>query len=218
MVGTSSQHKSHYIRSRSASKFFKGAKHAQTHGRPLNLHVTLNLSHTSCTHAQASEAVTGICAKFTRWLSYQSQKAVAQGEAGYGRPTYEAVIEAPNGIHHVHWLVHVPADLQEVFTAKLTVWLSKVCGTITRPAGAIHVQAIDTVMALSRYCMKGVDPHHAKRCYVRPISQGVVLGKRVTISRSLGPTARKQDESASAAKWPAMRPRANDELGTGAST
>lgn len=194
MTADSQLRKSHYIRSRAASRFFKGAKHAGTHGRPLNRHVTLNLSHTACPAMDASKAVTTICAKFTRWLSYQTKKAQLRGEAGYGRPTYQTVIEAPNGIHHVHWLVHVPAALTELFEAKLPVWVKKVCGRIENIEGAIHVGPIETVMALSRYCMKGVDPHHARRCYVRPVSQGIVFGKRVNISRSLGPAARRKDE------------------------
>ncbi len=188
--------RSHHIRSRSASRFFKGAKHAGEHGRPLNLHVTLNLSHTSATSAQASAAAIAMCGKFTRWLNHQSKKALAGGNKPFGRPTYEAVVEVPNGLHHVHWLVHVPEALQSLFAAKLPTWLSKVCGEVARPSGAIHVSPIDTVMALGRYCMKGLDPYHARRYWVRPVDQGVVLGKRVIISRSLGPKARQQEENA----------------------
>lgn len=197
MPDLSTLRKSHHIRSRSASHFFKAAAHASSHGRPLNLFVTLNLSHTGLSAASTSPALAEICSKFTRWLSYQSQKAVQQGFADYGRPTYEAVIEAPNGIHHIHWLVHVPDDLQDLFKCTLPKWFSKVCGNVTKPEGAVHIEKVETVMALSRYLMKGVDPHHAKRCYVRPINQGVVFGKRVAISRSLGPRAREKDKATS---------------------
>jgi hypothetical protein len=186
--------KSHHIRSRSASRFFKAAAHASAHGRPLNLFVTINVSHTILPAASTSPAVAEICSKFTRWLSYQSEKAVDRGQPDCGRPTYEAVIEAPNGIHHIHWLVHVPDDLQDLFRRTVTKWVAKVCGEITKPDGAIHIEPVETVMALSRYLMKGVDPHHAKRCYVRPINQGVVFGKRIAISRSLGPMARAKDK------------------------
>ena len=196
MSGIAVLKKSQNIRSRAASRFFKGARHARDHGRPLNLHVTLNLSHTSYPGMLASAAVSDICGKFTRWLAYQSEKAIKRGEGGYGRPTYEAVIEAPGGIYHVHWLVHVPDDLQELFEKTLPKWFSRVCGPVVKPTGAIHIGPIDTVMALSRYCMKGVDPSHARRCFVRPINQGVVFGKRVAISRSLGPRAREQEADA----------------------
>jgi hypothetical protein len=155
--------------------------------------VTINVSHTTLPAASISPALTEICGKFTRWLSYQSEKAVEEGKPDYGRPTYEAVIEAPNAIHHIHWLVHVPDDLQDLFRRTLPKWVTKVCGEIIKPDGAIHIDPVETVMALSRYLMKGVDPHHAKRCHVRPINQGVVFGKRIAISRSLGPMAREKD-------------------------
>ena len=189
--------KTHHIRSRSASGFFKGAAHAKSHGRPLNLHVTLNMWQTNYPSDHVSVAVARICGKFTRWLAYQSQKAGQQGKGDYGRPTYQTVIESPKGNYHLHWLVHVPTDLADAFAACVPRWFSKVCGEAQNPTKAIHIKRIDSVMALSRYCMKGVDPQHAKRCYVRPINQGVVFGKRVSISRSLGPLARRKEQSAS---------------------
>lgn len=195
MNGCNGQRVSHHIRSRSASRFFKAAKHAQSHGRPFNRHVTLNLSHTSCSTARASKAAAEIFAKYTRWLAHQSQKAIACGRPGYGRPTYQAVIEAPNGIHHIHWLVHVPPEVDDLFRAKVPKWLVKVCGPVHKHEGAIDIGHITTVMALSRYCMKGVDPYQAKRYFVRPVGQGIVTGKRVTISRCLGPVARRREQA-----------------------
>jgi hypothetical protein len=183
--------KSHHIRGRQASKFFKAAKHSESQARSLNLFVTLNLSHTSCPEMMASIAMAEICGKFGRWLRHQSQKARQSGLPGYGAPIYETVIENPNGVHHAHWLVHVPNELAELFEKALPKWLSRATGGIIILDGAIKIKPIITVMALSRYCMKGVDPHHAKRCFVRSKDQGIVWGKRVSISRSLGPKARK---------------------------
>jgi hypothetical protein len=191
MTGTPIPRRTHYIRSRQASAFFKAAKHAEGHVRPLNLFVTINLSHTSCPSHLVDKAIRAVCSKFSRWLRYQSKKATDTGCPGYGPPTYARVIEAPDDLHHVHWLVHVPADLRPAFEKTLPKWVLKATDAITRPEGLINIKEVDTVMAVSRYCMKGVDPHHAKRCFVRPKPQGVVLGKRVAISRSLGPAARK---------------------------
>jgi len=183
--------KSCHIRGRQASRFFKAAKHSRE-TRPLNLFVTISLTHTACPARLASTVTAEICAKFGRWLRHQSRKALSAGRRGYGPPTYETVIEAPDGRHHLHWLVYVPHELRPLFEATLPKWLSKTAGTIHAPAGAIYVEPIDTIMALSRYCMKGVDPHHARRCFVRPQDQGIVWGRRVSISRSLGPSARKK--------------------------
>ena len=131
-------------------------------------------------------------AKFGRWLRHQSKKAEASGRKSFGPPTYGAVLEAPGRIHHVHWLVYVPPELEPLFEKTLPRWLEKTAGTVINPVGAIDIRPIDTIMALSRYCMKGVERHHAKRCYVVPIDQGVVWGKRVLISRSLGAKARER--------------------------
>ncbi len=183
---------SHHVRSRLASRFFKAAKYSEGRPHSPNLFVTLNLTHTACPPQKASKAVADLCSKFGRWLRYQSKKAVSAGQPALGPPTYEVVLEAPGGIHHAHWLVFVPDEVKEIFRVTLPKWLEKVAGDITVPVGAIHIEPIREIMALSRYCMKGVDRHHARRCYVRPTDQGVVWGKRVFISRSLGPTARQK--------------------------
>jgi hypothetical protein len=196
--------KTHYIRSRQASAFFKAAKHAEGHARPLNLFVTVNLTHTACPSHLADKAVRAVCSKFSRWLRYQSQKAIGSGRSGYGPPTYGRVIEAPDDLHHVHWLIHVPANLRPAFEKVLPKWVLKATGGITRPKGLIDIQEVNAVMAVSRYCMKGVDPHHAKRCFVRPKPQGIVLGKRVAISRSLGAAARKAVAPEKAVRLPAV--------------
>lgn len=133
--------------------------------------------------------------KFGRWYRYQSNKLKEKGKSGYGPPTYQAVIENPDNVHHIHWLVHVPEELRELFENTLPKWLNKAT-EVTRPEGIIKIVTIDTVMGLSRYCMKGVDPRHARRCFVRPKPQGTVWGKRVAISRSLGPKARLAAEQA----------------------
>ena len=184
---------SHHIPRRAASRFFKAARHATAHGRAFNLFVTINFTHTACPLIKAAAARTEICAKFTRWLKYQSNKSISKGQNGFGPPIYQTVLEAPNDIHHFHWMVHVPNELLELFNKTLKNWVEKVCGDIIKPDGLIHTAPIKTPMALSRYCMKGIEPYQAHRYYVRPINQGIVYGKRVTISRALGARARLKD-------------------------
>lgn len=206
--------RSECIKPRQASKFFKAARHSQDSTRPLNLHITINLAHTSCPPDEAACAMTAIAAKFTRWLRHQSKKAQERGATGYGPPTYQAVVENPNGIHHAHWLVHVPDELLELFGKMLPKWIAKVVGRVDREEGLVKLGPIETVMALSRYCMKGVDPRHARRCFVKHKPQGTVWGKRVSISRSLGQKAR---EAAASAASRASQPRpAHGQHGTGA--
>ena len=186
--------KSNCVSKRAASSFFKGAKHARDHGRPLNQLVTVNLWQTECLAGEASIRVAMLCAKFTRWLLHQSQKALKQGRPDYGPSTYETVIEAPDGHFHVHWTVHVPSKLQALFVKTLPRWIEKTCGP-ARSDAVIDVREVETVMALGRYCMKGIDPHQARRYFVEAEDQGVVFGKRVGISRSLGPKARRKEQA-----------------------
>lgn len=153
---------SHHIRGRAASRFFKAAKHSESLVQPMNLFVTLNLAHTACPPGLVSQAMGDICAKFGRWLRHQSKKAMRDGQPGHGPPTYEAVLEAPSGIHHVHWLVYVPSGLEKLFKATLPKWVKKTAGEILIAVGAIHIKPIDRVMGLSRYCMKGVERGHAR--------------------------------------------------------
>lgn len=177
------------IKARQASRFFKAALHSQGSQRRLNLHVTVNLTHTTCRPEETALVLKVLYQKFGRWYRYQSQKAEAYTGTGYGPPTYQAVVENPDNIHHVHWLLYVPDELQELFIKTLPKWIGKAT-EITEHEGLTKIGPIETVMALSRYCMKGVDPRHARRCFVRPKPQGTVWGKRVAISRSLGPKAR----------------------------
>ena len=191
-MSQTAQRKSHYIRPRAASRVFKAAKHSQSSSRPLNYLVTLNFNHTTCPHERASQATSEIASKFGRWLRYQSAKSIKAGGSTYGAPAYVTVIENPNNIHHVHWLVHVPDELMRLFAKTVPTWLTKAAGEITAPSGAIDIRPVATVMATSRYLMKGVEKHYARRCFVRPEDQGMVLGKRVSVSRSLGHAARQR--------------------------
>ena len=194
-----------HIRPRSTSKYFKAAKFSEGRAEQPNLYVTINLAHTECRPEMASSVMRVIYAKFGRWLRYQSKKDKQRGGAGYGPPTYLAVIENPKDIHHGHWTVYVPKALQDLFKATLPTWIIKTAGKIIKAEGLVDIQPVETIMALSRYCMKGVDPRHARRCFVKPKPQGVVVGLRTAVSRSLSAAARLK-ASGSAAAGPAVTP------------
>lgn len=165
---------------------------AEAVGRPLNLAVTLNLSHTTCDPDRTSEAFERLRDNhFTRWLRYQSQKASKTGKPSFGPPTYTWVIEAKNGYPHVHWNLHIHPSLKNPLLKRIEKWLQKVAGEIEKPLGAIHSIPITNTNGLAKYCMKGIDPYQAKAKFIRPEYQGAVTGKRCGVSASLGPSARK---------------------------
>lgn len=55
-------------------------------------------------------------------------------------------------------------------------------------------------MPLARYACKGIRPDHARRMYIKPIAQGIVVGKRSGVSRALGKAAIKRRREAGFAK------------------
>jgi hypothetical protein len=183
-----------------ASNFMAAHRFAEVAGRPLNLALTLNLSHTTCDPSRASAAFERLRDNhFTRWLRYQSQKARKAGRPGYGPPTYTWVIEAKDGYPHVHWNLHIHPSLRKPLLKKTEAWLERAAGEIEKPFGAIHSTPITNTRGLARYCMKGIDPHQAKARHIRPEYQGTVTGKRCGVSESLGLSARRAFRAATMA-------------------
>ena len=181
-----------WLNRRQATGFMAAHRFAEASGRPLNLCVTLNLSHTACDSTRASELFERIRDNhFTRWLRYQSEKARKQHRAGFGPPVYTWVIEAKDGYPHVHWNLHLHPSLQREFPQKVEKWLEKVAGEIVKPLGAVHSMKITHSNGMAKYCMKGIDPYQAKAKFIRPEAQGTVVGKRCGVSESLGPAARR---------------------------
>jgi len=185
-----------YVSRRQGTNFLAAHRFAEQIGRRLNLAVTLNFSHTTCDPTCTSEAFERLRDNhFSRWLRYRSQKAQKAGRRPFGAPTHAWVIEAKDGYQHVHWNLHMPTSLEKEFLKRLPKWLEKAAGKIEMPLGVIHSQPI-TDFGYSRYCMKGLEPHHAKARWVRPEAQGTVVGKRCGTSLNLGPSARKRHRTA----------------------
>ncbi len=93
---------------KAANNFLAAFRFAAQTGQPLNLFVTLNMSHTVCTPSLASAAFERLRDNhFTRWLRYRDQLARKSGRPGLGPPTYAWVIEVKDGYTHIHWCVHV---------------------------------------------------------------------------------------------------------------
>ncbi|WP_339078292.1 hypothetical protein QQM41_15045 (plasmid) [Acetobacter sp. AC2005] len=84
----------------------------------------------------------------------------------------------------------MPEELREEFEKKLPKWIENIVGPIKDLGGCINIKEIYGVMGVARYCMKGISPIQAGRRHIRPEEQGIVYGKRVAISRSLGKKAR----------------------------
>jgi len=182
---------SRHITGKQATAYFAAMKHARDQVDPPNLSVTLNLSCTDCPPGEASPVMQQLVNdRFGRWLRNKSHKSTKAGGPGHIL-TYTWVVENKDGIQHVHWCLRLDEKLRSEFEHKLPKWVRSAAGKINDPKRCINIKDISFVMGLARYCMKGINPQQASRRFVRPENQGVVYGKRVAISRSLGRAARR---------------------------
>jgi hypothetical protein len=129
-------------------------------------------------HPQAF--ITNIMDKTRKWLQYR------------GLPVaYLYVIEnsKTKGIH-AHILIHIPAHNQIPYKKALKAWLP-----INSPKTIVNVQPIkyplygdlsplNCIYGRLRYICKGIDPK-VKAKGIRPRNQGIIIGKRWGISKSL---------------------------------
>jgi len=181
---------SRYISGKQATAYLQAMLHDRENGKKLNLAVTLNFSCTNSPAGSASYAMQRLVSdRFGRWFRYQSQKAIRNGKDPYGPAIYTWVAEAKAG-KHFHWCIYMPEELRKEFEKKLPRWISDTVGEIKDLDGCINIKDIYGVMGIARYCMKGISPIQAGRRHIRPEEQGIVYGKRVAISRSLGKKAR----------------------------
>ncbi|MGY6286078.1 hypothetical protein ACXIT0_24845 [Methylorubrum extorquens] len=181
---------SSYVNRRQAANFVPAIAFADTLGRSLNWHVTLNFSHTACAPNQVGPAFERLRDNhYTRWLRYRSQKPFRRD---HGEATYVWVIENASGHTHVHWMVYVPRVLIREFKTKVPAWTATVSGSAEISDGTIHIEPVDRPTGLGKYLMKGLDPRIAKQHRIDHVPQGIVHGKRCGISKCLGKAARER--------------------------
>ena len=154
-------------------------------GLPLNQFITINYSKTPCPPHHAGPQFRLLLASwFARWLRRHPRNKTGCA------PTYVWSFEAAGGQIAVHWLVHIPRGLIREFWRTLPTWVAMTAGPIEGPSAIKH-RRIYNIVGLKRYVLKGMDPHVAVLWGIRPIPQGLIIGKRSGTSRNLGATARK---------------------------
>lgn len=191
------RHPHAHIDQRQAENFCLAINWATAIGRPLNRFVTINFAHTDCPPDLVSAAFERLRDNhFSPWLYYLSIH-----RPNLGHPTHVWVIESARGMAHalpasnhmvhVHWLLHLPLGLDTEFVIRLPNWLATVVpGPHFDPVNAIDVKNVYDLPRLQRYMLKGLDPRCAPVFGVKARSQGIIVGKRCGVSRSLGPAAR----------------------------
>lgn len=89
----------------------------------------------------------------------------------------------------VHCAIHIPRELVREFRRTLPHRIATTAGGPV-PHNTVKHRPIYNVTGLKRYMLKDMDAHFAPSWKIRPVPQGLVIGKRSDFSRNLGPTAR----------------------------
>jgi hypothetical protein len=167
------------------ARAFHAVRFANDNGRPLNLLITIDFTSLGISELEAGAFFRNIWARVGRWWAYQRKKG-----RSFGPFDCYAVHEHPEqGPRHVHWFVRAPfggrAELERVVRARL----EKVTGLVCL-GRAIHFLDVERPGGVAKYMLKGVHPSYASHFHMKASDQGLIYGRRLTISRSIGAAAR----------------------------
>jgi len=177
------------IRLEQAENLIAAAGYAVQLGVPLNRHVTIMWERAGIV-GRVQDYQREFLQLMSKWLIYHGT-----------RPAYCWAIENGqlNGLHG-HIVAHVPPALFKAFRVMLNRWLTRLGGSVDR--GTIKVTRVrygtrdghqlNAIKGLVKYILKGLEHQAGELIGVRvnPYAAGMVVGKRIGFSQSLGPTAR----------------------------
>lgn len=185
--GQSALRRSHVINRKPASNLWHSFNHATGTGRDFTLHVTLNFAHTDCPPDEMSRRFRRLLdEKFGPWWRRPSRYLRLGPQ---GSPAYAWVAEHVNDQPNIHWVVHIPLNRRADFERRLPKWLAAITGGTVGDA-AIKVDPIYNPRGLRFYILKGCDDVFARMAKIEQKPQGLIVGKRSGVSRSLQRTAR----------------------------
>ena len=166
---------------------FHAVRFANDNGLPLNLMVTIDFTSLGISDENATHFFQDTWGRFTRWYAYQRKKGRAFGSFdGY------AVHEHPaGGPRHVHWVMRVPDGARIEVERVIRQRIEKLTG-LACLGQAVHFQEVRKAGGIAKYTLKGVQPQYAGHFFMRASDQGVIHGRRITVSRSIGFAARQR--------------------------
>jgi len=199
-IGGALAHSTH-IGFKASQTLYYAQRQAKRIGFPLTHYAVINFS---STRISPTDAVTCF-GKIRRddFAKFATPRSKRGGPAF--PPTYAYTFEnerdgvafmtmEPEDDHNVHvnWLLHLPAERIYGFEQQVWEWVEKRTGGITGGASTIFVGPISTE-TVSNYICKGalqtsLDRYGGEQKH-KP--QGVIVGRRSSTSRNLGPTARR---------------------------
>ena len=197
------------LRPESARSILWAERFAYASRRPLNILITIKFPKVS----RSGDTPYDIFRK-KFWANTQRRwKTIAKDAIKHSPFDAIAVFENPptksnqnrwhHGPLHVHWMLRWPYRK----CARLNYFLRRTFQReffVARP-GAIRMERVRFSPALAAYMAKGIDPPFAENFHIAHRPQGPIGHRRIIISRSLGPAARKRAKKAGKNPLPKKR-------------
>lgn len=171
---------------RAAENALHAIRYAGQTGRAINAHITISFIALGIHDDEAGAVFRKLQISLSRWWRYQRKDKGRE----IGPPVGVYAHANPAGSRHVHWLMHIPADIRTDFIAALNKRLCKISG-LDDIGDALHVQDVDRPGGLAKYAFRGIDPAYADYLHIRPQNEGTVSCRRTGTSRAIGKAARK---------------------------
>ena len=118
-------------------------------------------------------------------------------------PTSNKLGRRHHGPLHVHWMLRWPFRKCERLLFFLRRQFQREFGVA--PLGSVRMQRVRYGPRAAAYLAKGIDAPFAKHFHIDHAPQGPIAHRRIIISRSLGPTARKRAKAAGKDPLPKKR-------------
>lgn len=175
------------IGAKQVARTFHAVRFANDNGRPLNLMVTIDFSSLGLDVDDASAFFKETWSRVSRWWAYQRQKGRA-----FGSFDAYAVHEHPeNGPRHVHWVMRAPTGTRDEIERVIRARIEKMTG-LACLGRAVHFLDVEKPGGVAKYTLKGVHPAYARHFHMVSQDQGLIIGRRLTVSRSIGYAARQR--------------------------
>ena len=165
------------------------ARTAAATGRPFTVAVSITTFLLGIPETDVSERFRKMRRlRFVRWSTYTPK---GSGRMRNSCPADTWQIEAPDGFHHIHWMLHIRPENRVQFERKLEKWVKAMAGMQPDdplPPGALVVYDLHNPEGKKLYMAKGIDPFYARLFRIKAVDCGAVHGIRGGTARSLGPS------------------------------
>lgn len=173
------------LRPESARSLLHAERFARKALSPMDTMLTIEFSSALAGSVQPYELFRKIWENTRRAWNYRVKQGTANG-------TFDAIAVwecPPTGSIHVHWLLRwSPLDRDDL-DKRIRRALKRLAPNM--PDRCLKVQPATTTSKIAKYMAKGIDAPYADHFYLKHRPQGPIHHRRIIISRSLGPTARK---------------------------